>query len=48
MHMKGDQKYQPKESLDDLKTKIGCLKVELRDEMLRADNNKDVSLFSVM
>ncbi|XP_060576967.1 active breakpoint cluster region-related protein-like [Ruditapes philippinarum] len=41
MHMKGDQKYQPKETLEDLKCKIGNLKVELRDEMLRADNTKD-------
>ncbi|XP_053375064.1 breakpoint cluster region protein-like isoform X2 [Mercenaria mercenaria] len=41
MHVRGDQKYQPKESLDDLKCKIGSLKVELREEMVRADSTKD-------
>ncbi|KAL4224066.1 hypothetical protein ACF0H5_017523 [Mactra antiquata] len=37
MHMRGDQKYILKESLEDLKFRIGNLKVELREEMLKAD-----------
>lgn len=40
--MLGDQKYQLKESLDVLKNKIGNLKIELREEMLRADNKTEV------
>ena len=38
----GNQKFQLKESLDDLKNKIGNLKVELREEMLRADSKSEV------
>ena len=40
----GELKYEPKESLDDLKMKIGNLKVELREEMVKEDNVREVSL----
>ncbi|KAH3857559.1 hypothetical protein DPMN_100169 [Dreissena polymorpha] len=42
MHIReGSVKYELKESLEKLKYKIGNLKVELREEMLRADINKE-------
>ncbi|XP_052270328.1 active breakpoint cluster region-related protein-like isoform X21 [Dreissena polymorpha] len=42
MHIReGSVKYELKESLEELKFKIGNLKVELREEMLRADINKE-------
>ena len=34
--------YECKESLEELKFKIGNLKVELREEMLKADASRDV------
>lgn len=40
----GKEKYQFKESLEDLKNKIGNLKVELREEMLRADCKTEVRI----
>ena len=39
------KKYDTKESLEELKMKIGNLKVELRDEMVKEDNIKDVGTF---
>ena len=39
----GESKYNTKESLDELKMKIGNLKVDLREEMVKEDSIKDVS-----
>ena len=44
----GNQKFQLKESLDDLKNKIGNLKVELREEMLRADSKSEVRTLKLL
>lgn len=41
MHIKGESKYNTKESLDELKMKIGNLKVDLREEMVKEDSIKD-------
>ena len=38
-----EKKYAFKESLEDLKNKIGTLKCELRDEMRKADALSEVS-----
>ena len=39
----GESKYNTKESLEELKMKIGNLKVDLREEMVKEDSAKDVS-----